>query len=79
MASRYDKYTKFEFDYPAERVLRITLNNPKTYNWLNAEGQKQFTNIWRDIDDEADISTVILTGKGKACSIGGVFGMIDSS
>ena len=79
MSDRYAKYTKFEFDYPAERVLRITLNNPKTYNSLDAEGHKQFTYIWRDIDDDPDISAVILTGKGKAFSSGGDFGMIEAN
>ena len=79
MTDRYAKYTKFEFDRPADRVLRITLNNPKTYNSLDAEGHNQFTYIWRDIDDDPDISAVILTGKGKAFSSGGDFGMIESN
>ena len=79
MTDRYAKYTKFEFDRPAERVLRITLNNPKTYNSLDAEGHNQFAYIWRDIDDDPDISAVILTGKGKAFSSGGDFGMIESN
>ena len=79
MTDRYAKYTKFEFDRPAERVLRITLNNPKTYNSLDAEGHNQFTYIWRDIDDDPDISAVILTGKGKAFSSGGDFGMIETN
>jgi enoyl-CoA hydratase len=79
MTDRYAKYNKFEFDRPAERVLRITLNNPKTYNSLDAEGHNQFTYIWRDIDDDPDINAVILTGKGKAFSSGGDFGMIESN
>jgi enoyl-CoA hydratase len=79
MTDRYSKYTKFEFDRPAERVLRITLNNPKTYNSLDAVGHREFTYIWRDIDDDDEISAVILTGKGKAFSSGGDFGMIESN
>jgi enoyl-CoA hydratase len=79
MTDRYARYTKFEFDRPAERVLRITLNNPKTYNSLDAEGHNQFTYIWRDIDEDPDISAVILTGKGKAFSSGGDFGMIEAN
>ena len=79
MTDRYAKYTQFEFDRPADRVLRITLNNPKTYNSLDAEGHNQFTYIWRDIDDDPDISAVILTGKGKAFSSGGDFGMIETN
>ena len=79
MTDRYEKYTSFEFDRPSDRVLRITLNNPKTYNSLDATGHNHFTYIWRDIDDDPEISAVILTGKGKAFSSGGDFGMIDAN
>ena len=79
MTDRYSKYTKFEFDRPADRVLRITLNNPKTYNSLDAVGHREFTYIWRDIDDDPEISAVILTGKGKAFSSAGEFGMIEAN
>jgi enoyl-CoA hydratase len=79
MSDRYAKYTKFEFDYPAERVLRITFNNPKTYNSLDAVGHKEFTYLWREIDDDPDINAVILTGKGKAFSSGGDFSMIEAN
>ena len=79
MTDRYAKYTSFEFARPSDRVLRITLNNPKTYNSLDAAGHNHFTYIWRDIDDDPDISAVILTGKGKAFSSGGDFGMIEAN
>lgn len=79
MTDRYAKFEKFEFDMPAERVLRITFNNPKTYNSLDAQGHKEFTYLWRDVDEDEDISAVILTGKGKAFSSGGDFGMIEDN
>ena len=79
MSDRYAKYTKFEFDYPAQRVLRVTFNNPKTYNSLDAVGHKEFTYLWREIDDDPDINAVILTGKGKAFSSGGDFSMIEAN
>lgn len=79
MSDRYAKYTKFEFDYPAKRVLRITFNNPKTYNSLDAVGHKEFTYLWREVDDDPDINAVILTGKGKAFSSGGDFSMIEAN
>jgi len=76
---RYAKYTKFEFDTPSERVLRITINNPETYNSLDAVAHREFTYIWRDIDEDESISAVILTGKGKAFSSGGDFSMIEAN
>ena len=73
------KYSAFEFDRPADGVLRITLNNPKTLNSLDATAHKQFTYIWRDLDADEEIGAVILTGKGKAFSSGGDFSMIESN
>ncbi|MEQ9642666.1 MAG: enoyl-CoA hydratase/isomerase family protein [Alphaproteobacteria bacterium] len=76
MTDRYAEYTAFEIDRPAPRVLRITLNKPETYNSLDKAGHHQMTNIWRTLDDDPDISAVILTAKGKAFSSGGDFSMI---
>lgn len=73
------RYTSFEFDWPAERVLRITINRPKTYNSLDKVGHRELTEIWREIDADPDISAVILTGKGKAFSSGGDFSMIEEN
>ncbi len=77
MADRYAKYTGFDIDYPADRVLRITFNRPETYNSVDAETHTQLTNIWRDIDADPDISAVLVTGTGKAFSSGGDFEMIE--
>ena len=79
MSDRYAKYTSFEIDYPLDRVLRITLNKPETYNSLDKDGHRQMAYIWRDIDEDEDISAVILAAKGKAFSSGGDFGMIEEN
>jgi enoyl-CoA hydratase len=73
------KYTSFEFDWPAERVLRMTINKPKTYNSLDKVGHREMTEIWRDFDADPNISAIILTGKGKAFSSGGDFSMIEEN
>ena len=79
MSDRYAQYDAFDIDFPAERVMRIAFNRPDTYNSVDAEGHRQLTYIWRDIDDDPDISAVILTGKGKAFSSGGDFSLIEES
>ncbi len=76
MTDRYAKYEKLRIDRPADRVLRITFNNPATYNSLDKEGHHEITYVWRDIDADPDVSAVIVTGAGKAFSSGGDFGMI---
>ena len=79
MSERYAEYTSFKFDWPTERVLRITLDRQETYNSLDKVGHHHMTYIWREIDEDPDISAVILTGAGKAFSSGGDFGMIEEN
>ncbi|MDP7546960.1 MAG: enoyl-CoA hydratase/isomerase family protein [Alphaproteobacteria bacterium] len=80
MLKRYaEEYPAFEYDSPSERILRITFNKPETYNSLDAQGHRQLAYIWRDIDEDPDISCVILAAKGKAFSSGGDFGMIQAN
>lgn len=77
MTDRYEKYDQLKIDRPAERVLRITFDNPKTYNSINSQTHTQITNIWRDVDADPDINVVIVTGEGRAFSSGGDFDWID--
>lgn len=77
MLQRYEKYRALEIDSPAERILRITFNKPETLNSLDKDGHRELTYIWRDIDEDDAVSAVILTGKGRAFSAGGDFGMIE--
>ena len=77
MLDRYRKYEALDIDSPAERILRISFNKPETLNSLDKQGHNELTYIWRDIDDDDDVSAVILTGKGRAFSAGGDFGMIE--
>jgi enoyl-CoA hydratase len=76
MLDRYAAYSKLKIDTPAERVLRITFDRPETYNSVDAETHTQLTHIWRDINEDAAISAVIVTGAGKAFSAGGDFELI---
>ena len=72
------KYPKMSYDYPAERVLRITFDKPETFNSVDAETHTQMTDIWIDIDRDPDINAVIVTGRGKAFSAGGDFSLIEN-
>lgn len=74
--SRYQRYRRLALDYPAPRILRLTFDRPETYNSVDAETHTELTEIWRDIDRDPDINAVIVTGRGKAFSSGGDFGMI---
>lgn len=75
--SRYADYQRLAFDYPEQRILRVTFDRPEQYNALDAVGHTEITRVWREIDDDPDVDCVILTGRGKAFSAGGDFDMIE--
>ena len=79
MAPRYSVYTHLLFEYPQERILKITINRPERYNALDEVGHKELTYVWREVDDDPDIDVVILTGAGKAFSAGGDFEMVEKT
>ncbi len=76
MPERYRAYDRLLIERPAERVLKITFNRPESYNSVDAETHRQITYIWREIDDDPSVSTVIVTGAGKAFSAGGDFDLV---
>jgi len=78
MSDRYAAYKKLKIDYPADRVLRITFSDPKTFNSVDAATHTEMTDIWRDIDADPDINAVLVTGEGKAFSAGGNFDFVES-
>ena len=77
MTVRYSGYERLVFDYPEERILRITFNRPERYNALDAVGHREITYVWREVDDDPDVDVVVITGAGKAFSAGGDFDMVE--
>jgi enoyl-CoA hydratase len=68
----YPPYKSLKLDRPAERVLRITMSRGKM-NAMDFEFHHSMTTIWQHIEDDPDVSAVILTGEGRAFSAGGDF------
>ena len=62
MAEFYQNYERLKFDYPGERILRITISRPEKYNALDAIGHRELTYVWREVDADPDVDCVILTG-----------------
>jgi enoyl-CoA hydratase len=71
MSDRYAPYTHLLLDWPAPRVLRIMLNRPDRLNAIDQPAHSELANIWREIDADPDVSSVIITGAGRAFSAGG--------
>lgn len=77
MSTRYDAYQRLKFDWPAERVLRITLDTPGRLNAVDKTMHDELGAVWRDIDADPDVSVAILTGAGDAFSAGGDLEMVE--
>lgn len=67
----YASFTCMTFDRPAQHVLRITLDRTDKMNAINREMHSQLERIWAVIDADPDVRCSILTGKGRAFSVGG--------
>ena len=78
MSDPYAVFKTLTFDRPHERVLRVTMNCPERLNAANADMHRELAEIWRVIDNDHSVNSVILTGAGKAFSAGGDFEMIEA-
>jgi enoyl-CoA hydratase len=72
----YPDYTSIHLDWPAEGVLRLTLDRGKM-NALDFELHRDLGSIWRLIDEDPEVSSVLIRGAGRAYSAGGDFDMIE--
>ncbi len=77
MSDVYAPFESLKFDYPAERVLRIRLDNPGKLNAVDARMHRELAEVWRAVDTDRDVSAVILTGAGDAFSAGGDFDVLE--
>jgi enoyl-CoA hydratase len=78
MTDPYARYTRLKFDRPHARVLRITMENGRM-NTTDAVLHAELGDIWRDVDRDASVNAVILTGAGKVFSAGGDFAIIQEN
>ncbi|MES2481320.1 MAG: enoyl-CoA hydratase/isomerase family protein [Pseudomonadota bacterium] len=74
MSNHYPEYQSLKLDWPAPRVLRVTISRGKM-NALDFQLHQDLARIWRYINDDPQANAVILTGEGKAFSAGGDFEM----
>ena len=71
MTDTYEGYERLKFDWPAERVLRVTMENPGRMNAADGVMHGELVRIWRDIDADSRVNAVIIRGAGDAFSGGG--------
>jgi enoyl-CoA hydratase len=77
MTPRYGSYQRLKLDWPEERILRITMENPGRLNAADASMHRELTHIWRDVDEDPQVSAVIIRGAGEAFSAGGDLDLVE--
>src|SRR3954447_15696584 len=73
----YDDFDALTIDWPADGVLRITMDAPGL-NAVNAAMHRQLADIWLAIDRDPETRGAVLTRAGKAVSAGGSFELLES-
>ena len=77
MSDVYDSYQRLKFDWPAERVLRVTMENPGRLNSADSVMHGELVRIWRDIDADPNVNAVIIRGSNGAFSSGGDLDLVE--
>lgn len=74
---QYPDYQSLKLDWPAARVLRITISRGPM-NAMDFDLHHDLGSIWGLIDVDPAVNAVIVTGEGRAFSAGGDFEMIEN-
>jgi enoyl-CoA hydratase len=70
-------FPHLQFDRPAARVLRITLEGPGL-NAVDHDMHRELADVWLAVDRDPDTDVALLQGAGKAFSAGGSFGLVQT-
>ena len=66
----YSEYEYLKIEV-ADRVATVTINRPDQRNAVHAALHNEFEQIWLDLAQDRDVNAILLTGAGKAFSVGG--------
>lgn len=71
MQPDYARYKSLKFDRPHPAVIRITLSSQLKLGVMDADMHRELSEVWRDVDADPSVSSIIVTGEGKSFSAGG--------
>ena len=77
MTDRYARYERLKIDYPAPRILQVTLDTPGRLNATDKVMHAELVHIWRDIDQDPDVACAMIRGAGKGFSAGGDMELVE--
>lgn len=77
MTDPYAAYQHLQFDRPAPRILRITMDRPGKLNAAGHGMHTELARVWRTVDEDRDVSVAILRGAGRGFSSGGDLDLVE--
>lgn len=66
----YDSYVRIKVGV-ADRIATVALNNPEKMNAVDERMHAELARIFIDLNDDADVDIIVLTGAGRAFCAGG--------
>jgi enoyl-CoA hydratase len=70
------EFPGLRFDWPAAKVLRITISNPGRLNSTDRPIHRDLAKVWLRIYADPDVGVVLVRGDGEAFSAGGDLDMV---
>jgi enoyl-CoA hydratase len=71
------EYSSLQFESPAEGVLEIIISNPQRRNAATEAMHGDLARVWRGIDTDDLVRSVLIRGAGEHFCAGGDFAMIE--
>jgi len=60
-------------------VALLTINRPDKMNATDARLHSELCDIWRDIGEDPEVKVAVITGAGKAFSVGGDYALLENT
>ena len=73
----YSSYRTLKISRPEAGILDIVMGEPGRLSVADANGHRELTEIWRDIDADPEVSVAVIRGAGKGFSAGGSLDLVE--
>jgi enoyl-CoA hydratase len=73
----YEHYKTFKVTRLEAGILEIVMGQEGKLAVADAQGHRELTEIWREVDADPEVSVAILRGAGKGFSAGGSFDLVE--
>jgi enoyl-CoA hydratase len=73
----YSEYKTLKLNRPEPGILEIAMGEPGRLSVADAQGHRELTEIWREVDADPETAVAIIRGIGKGYSGGGSLDLVE--